>query len=181
MNTKDIVYIALFAAIHAAMAMIPPVALPFIAVPVAVQSLGPMIAGSVLGAKRGALSTLLFLALVAMGLPLLTGGRGGFGVFLGPTAGYIISYPVAAFLIGLLAERLWVRLNLVWAFAINVCAGVIIVNLAGSLWFSQAAGVPLQNVLLGSLIFIPGDLMKAMIAAFVMVIVKKSYPIMNLA
>lgn len=179
MNTKDTVYIALFAAIHAAMAMIPPVALPIIAVPIAVQSLGPMIAGSVLGAKRGALATLLFLALAAMGLPVLTGGRGGFGVFLGPTGGYLLAYPFAAFVIGWLSERFWSRVNVGWAFAFNALGGVVLVNLAGSVWFSQSAGMPLQTVLFGSLVFVPGDLIKAAIAAFVAVIVRTSYPIIS--
>lgn len=179
MNTRDTVYIALFAAIYAAINLIPPIVVPFIAVPITAQSLGPMIAGSILGAKRGALATLLFLGLVAAGLPLLPGGRGGFGVFLGPTAGYLVSYAVAAFVIGFLFERLWMRLNFVWALAANILGGIGIVYLIGIPWFSQAANLPLSTVLLGSAVFVPGDLVKASIAAFVTMTVKRAYPIMG--
>ena len=76
---RDVVLIALFAAITAGLAIFPPLVLPVVGVPVTAQSLGPMLAGGVLGARRGGLSMLLFLALVAMGLPLLAGGRGGRG------------------------------------------------------------------------------------------------------
>jgi biotin transport system substrate-specific component len=80
MSTRDIVYIALFAAIVGALGMFPPITLPLIGVPITAQSLGVMLAGSVLGARRGGLAIVLFLVLVAIGVPLLAGGRGGFGV-----------------------------------------------------------------------------------------------------
>ena len=82
MSTKDIVYIALFAAVMAVLGLFPPITLPISGVPVTAQSLGPMLAGAILGARRGGLSILLFVALVALGLPLLSGGRGGFGIIL---------------------------------------------------------------------------------------------------
>ena len=73
---------------------------------VAIVALGVMLAGSVLGARRGFLSQLLFLVLVAIGLPLLASGAGGLAVFAGPTAGYLISWPIAAFVVGWLTEAL---------------------------------------------------------------------------
>ena len=65
-----------------------------------------MLAGAILGSKRGALSVLLFLALLAIGLPLLSGGRGGLGVFAGPSVGYLVGFPVAAWLVGRLTEMI---------------------------------------------------------------------------
>ena len=65
-----------------------------------------MLAGAVLGARRGALSVALLLVLVAIGLPLLAGGRGGFSVFTGPTAGFLIGWVAGAYVTGLAAERL---------------------------------------------------------------------------
>src|SRR3712207_7472259 len=59
--------------------------------------------------RRGGLALLLFLAVVAMGAPLLASGAGGLGVFVGPTAGYLYSWPIAAFVIGWLTERFWRR------------------------------------------------------------------------
>lgn len=85
MSTRDIVYIALFAAITAALGLFPAFSLPVIAVPITAQTLGPMLAGAIAGAKRGALALVLFVVLVAIGLPLLAGGRGGLGIFFGPS------------------------------------------------------------------------------------------------
>ena len=61
---------------------------------------------TVLGARRGALAVLLFLLVVALGLPVLSGGRGGIGVFMGPSVGFLIGFPIAAFVAGLTVERL---------------------------------------------------------------------------
>src|SRR3954463_8239774 len=97
LTTRDMVHIALFAAIMAALGLLPPIPVGFIPVPITAQSMGVMLAGSILGAQRGALAILLFLALVAVGLPLLSGGRGGLGVFFGPTAGFLLSWPGGAF------------------------------------------------------------------------------------
>ena len=77
MTTRDIVLVALFAAIIVVLGMLPPITLGFIPVPITAQSLGVMLAGCILGAKRGAGACLLVVLLVAIGLPVLSGGRGG--------------------------------------------------------------------------------------------------------
>src|SRR4051794_41975632 len=64
-----------------------------------------MLAGAVLGARRGFLAVLLLLVLVAVGLPLLAGGRGGLGVFATPSVGFLLGWPVAALVIGWPSER----------------------------------------------------------------------------
>ena len=81
---RNLTMIALFAALIAALGLIPKFTLGF-GVPITAQSLGVMLCGTVLGAWRGGLAALLFVALVALGLPLLAGGRGGLGVFASPT------------------------------------------------------------------------------------------------
>ena len=101
---RSLSHIALFAALIAVLGFVPQVMLPF-GVPITAQSLGIMLCGTVLGAKRGALAVLLFLALVAVGLPLLSGGRGGLGVFASPTVGFLLGFPVAAFVAGLITEK----------------------------------------------------------------------------
>lgn len=79
---KSLVQIALYAALIAAMGLIPPI--PFVTgIPITVQTLGVMLAGVMLGPWRGALSMALFIFVVALGAPLLSGGRGGLGVFYG--------------------------------------------------------------------------------------------------
>lgn len=179
MTTRDIVHIALFAAIIAALGVFPPIVLPLVGVPITAQSLGVMLAGSVLGARRGGLAVLLLLALVAAGAPLLAGGRGGFGVFLGPSGGFLIGWPVAAFAIGWLVERTWQHLDLVRAFLANVLGGILVMYAFGVPWIAVAAEIPLATAFTGALGFVPGDLIKAGIAAVVAVTVKRAFPIIE--
>ena len=85
---RNLTLVALFAALIAALALIPKFSLGF-GVPITAQTLGVMLCGTVLGAKRGTLAVLLFLVLVAIGLPLLAGGRGGLGSFMLPSSGFL--------------------------------------------------------------------------------------------
>lgn len=80
------VFAALFAALIGVLGMIPPIPLGFIPVPITAQTLGVMLAGGFLGKKTGSLSLILFIVLVALGLPLLSGGRGGLSALVGPSA-----------------------------------------------------------------------------------------------
>ncbi|MFP4925416.1 biotin transporter BioY, partial [Staphylococcus pseudintermedius] len=77
MNTKFLVYTALMTAIIAVMGFIPAIPLPFIPVPIVLQNVGIFLAGILLGRRYGTLSVIVFLLLVFMGAPLLSGGRGG--------------------------------------------------------------------------------------------------------
>lgn len=181
MSSRDIVYVALFAAVTAVLGLVPPFMLPIGAgVPISAQSLGPMLAGCVLGARRGGLALLLFVALVAIGLPLLAGGRGGFGVIMGPTGGFFLAYPLVAFIIGYLVERNWRHLDLFAAGLACVVGGILVLYLIGVPWMAAVAGLPLGQAIWVSLAFIPGDLIKAALAAVVAVTVKKSYPLIEL-
>jgi biotin transport system substrate-specific component len=177
-ETKDLAYIALFAAITAALGLVPAVQVG--PVPITAQTLGVMLAGAILGARRGFLSQLLFLVLVAIGLPVLPGGGGGLAVFAGATAGYLISWPIAAFVIGLLTERFWVRYNLARATVATVVGGILVVYAIGVPVLSAVAGLPWSDALwFGAAIFIPGDLIKAVIAAAIAVQVRRSYPVID--
>ncbi|CAH2559916.1 biotin transporter BioY [Cardinium endosymbiont of Oedothorax gibbosus] len=179
MSTKDIVYIALFAGIFAVLAVIPPILLPFNPVPITAQSLGPMLAGSILGAKRGALAATLFITIMATGLPIMAGGHGGIGVIMGPSGGFILGFPASAYVIGLLFERNWNRLNLGWAFINILLGGIIVLYILGLLWISILFDIQLYKAFLSSFIFIPGDIIKAMIAATTSIVIKKSYPLIK--
>ena len=185
MTTRDIVHIALFAALMAVLAFFPPLMIPAIGVPITAQSMGPMLAGGVLGAKRGGLSMLLFVALVAIGLPLLSGGRGGIGALVGPWSGFIYGWVASAFVIGWLTERFWTNLTFVSAFAFAVIGGIGVVYGIGVPWFwwmsNASAAAPTMSLgsafIASALAFIPGDLIKAGVAAAVVVTVKRAYPL----
>ena len=178
MKTRDLAYVALFAAVIAVLGTIP--AIPVGPVPITAQTLGVMLAGAVLGARRGFLAVLLFLVLVALGLPLLASGAGGLAPFVGTTAGYLYSWPIAAFVIGWLTERSWDRYNVLRGTLINVVGGILVI---------YAVGVPVlkaigeltwgQALTGGALPFIPGDLFKAFAAAAIADVVRRSYPVID--
>jgi biotin transport system substrate-specific component len=179
LTTRDMVHIALFAAIMAALGLLPPIPIGFIPVPITAQSMGVMLAGAILGARRGFLAIVLFLALVAVGLPLLAGGRGGFGVFFGPTAGFMVGWAVGAFVVGYLTERNWRRLSFLRLLAACVTGGILVVYGIGIPWLSVVANLPLPKATAGSIAFIPGDLIKAVLATTVAMTVKRTYPVIR--
>jgi biotin transport system substrate-specific component len=177
-KTRDLTYIALFAAITAVLGLVPAVQVG--PVPITAQTLGVMLAGSVLGARRGFLSQLLFLVLVAIGLPVLPGGGGGLAVFAGATAGYLFSWPVAAFVCGLLVERFWTRYDAVWGTVANVVGGIGVVYAIGVPVLKAVSGLPWSDaVWFGAAVFVPGDLVKAVLAALIAVQVRRSYPVIE--
>jgi len=173
------VYAALFAAVTAALGLLPMIAVPGLSTPITAQSLGVMLAGSILGAKRGGLALLVFMALVAAGLPLLAGGRGGIGVFMGPTGGFAIGYILGAFVTGWITERVWHKYNFFYAMVACIIGGIGMVYLLGIPWLGAVAKLGLVKAAYGSLAFVPGDLLKAVVASFVAVSVKKAYPVMS--
>jgi biotin transport system substrate-specific component len=177
-KTKDLAYIALFAAITAVLGLVP--AIQVGPVPITAQTLGVMLAGAILGARRGFLSQLLFLVLVAIGLPILPGGGGGLAVFAGVTAGYLISWPIAAFVVGLLTERFWARYNLAWGVLANVLGGIVVIYLIGVPVLAAVANLsPKAAIVSGALPFLIGDGIKAVLAAAIAVQVRKSYPVIE--
>jgi biotin transport system substrate-specific component len=177
-KTKDLAYIALFAAITAVLGLVP--AIQVGPVPITAQTLGVMLAGAVLGARRGFLSQLLFLVLVAIGLPLLASGTGGLAVFAGPTAGYLISWPIAAFVVGFLTERFWARYNLAWGILANVVGGIVVIYAIGVPVLAVVANLsPTAAIVSGALPFLVGDAIKAVLAAAIAVQVRRSYPVIE--
>lgn len=180
MRIQDLVYISLFAALTAVLGLIPPVPVPVLPVPITAQSLGPLLAGSLLGSRRGGLSQALFLLLVAIGLPLLSGGRGGFGVFAGPSAGYLFGFALAAYTVGWLTERFWHRLGFARALAINLLAGVLVIHACGVPVLAVVSGLGFSKAAWGSAAFLPGDCLKAVIAALIAAFVKRGYPLIEL-
>ncbi|KGN41521.1 biotin transporter BioY [Knoellia aerolata] len=176
LTSRDLALIAMFTGVIAALGLIPAVA-PFgAAVPITAQSMGVMLAGAILGSKRGALAVLLFLGLVAIGLPLLSGGRGGLGVFAGPSVGYLVGFPVAAWLVGRLTELIGRPYRVTLGVMANVLGGVLVLNVIGILGMALVADLSLVRATTVAAVFIPGDLIKAVLTALVAVGVHAAYP-----
>jgi len=161
----DGVLVVLFSAFVALSARIA-FPLPFTEVPVTGQTLAVLFTGAVLGSRRGALALLLYLLEGAVGLPVFAPSTAlppGIGRLLGPTGGYLLSYPLASGMVGWLAERSWDRCLRTAALA--MLAGNLLIYLVAVPWLALFKGSLWVALLQGMLPFIPGDLLKIAIAA----------------
>ena len=175
-TSRDLALVATFAGVVAALGLVPAFTPPGFAVPLTAQSLGVMLAGAVLGARRGFASLVLLLVLVAVGLPLLAGGRGGLGVFATPSAGFLVGYPPAAYVVGWLTERGGSPYRLPWGIVANLIGGVVVLYALGIAGIALVAGVSVQAAAVSTWIFLPGDLVKVVVAALVARGVHAAYP-----
>jgi biotin transport system substrate-specific component len=140
------------------------VPLPGNPVPFTLQTLAVLLAGGALGTRRGAMSTVLFIALGAVGLPVFAESRHGLDVILGATGGYLVGFIAATALVGRLAELGWDR-HIGGSVGMNLL-GTALIYLVGVPWLAVAAGVPLgEAVTLGLVPFLVGDLVKLLVAA----------------
>jgi biotin transport system substrate-specific component len=172
MKIKEITFVAVFAGVMGALGVVPPIMLSFTPVPITLQTLGVLLAGGVLGARLGAMSQTIFLLLLAAGMPLLSGGRGGLSVFVGPSVGYIISWPITAFCIGYLLSR-FQTLKIQYILFINLTVGILLIYLIGIPVQAFMMDIPLLKAVQLSLIYIPGDVLKAILASILVYRLRK--------
>lgn len=175
LSARDLALIAVFAGLIAALGL-PGTLMLGSAVPITAQSLGVMLAGSVLGARRGALAVVVLLALVAAGLPLLAGGRGGLGVFAGPSAGYLLGWVIGAWVVGWLTEKAIPRYSVGYGLLANVVGGIIVVYAFGIPFQAWRIDSGLVATVVAAGIYLPGDLVKSVIATSVAKGVHLGYP-----
>lgn len=177
METRAIVRIALFAAVMAVLGLLPRFDVPLAGgVPITAQTLGVMLAGVILGARHGALAVVLFLFVVALGAPLLAGGRGGLGVFFGPSVGFLVGWIGGAYASGWLIRRLSSLPAFPAALLAAIGGGILVVYSFGVPVLAWKADLGLVQALAGSLAFLPGDLLKAVATAFVYAAARRSTP-----
>lgn len=134
----------------------------FTPVPITGQTLGVLLVGAALGSRRGALAIVAYLVEGGAGLPFFAGGGSGWGAFVGPTGGYLLGFVVAAYVTGFFCERGWDRRFRTAALAMLM--GEIAIYAVGLPWLAFFVG-PDKAVPLGLLPFIPGDLIKLILAA----------------
>lgn len=173
---RDLALIAVFAALLAVLGQIPAFPLFAAVAPVTAQTLGVMLAGSLLGARRGALAVTTFLALVAAGLPLLSGGRGGPAVFVGRSAGFLLGWVLGAYVIGYLVERRPARGLLGWLVMANVVGGMGVVYALGIPAMALLGDLSILKATALSAVYLPGDLAKVAVACVVTAGVLRGYP-----
>jgi biotin transport system substrate-specific component len=177
MDTRDLALVAVFCGIVAALGLVPALHPLGAAVPITAQSMGVMLAGALLGARRAGLALLLFVTLVAAGLPLLAGGAGGIGMFFTPRAGFLVGFPLAAFAVGWLAERTAGPYRLLPGLVANVVGGIGVLYVPGILGIALAGKLSVPAAAASVLVFLPGDLAKAVLAAVLARAVLRAYPV----
>ena len=153
LTIRDTCHIGIFAAIIAVCAQIS-IPMPAL-VPITLQTFAILLAGVVLGAKKGVLAALVYILLGAVGVPVFANFTGGPGVIFGRTGGFILSFPLMALAAGIGAQRrkLWLAVWLVVGTAVNYFCGVMMFSFITST--GVIAALPLVVVP-----FLPGDAVK---------------------
>ncbi|MFT8358134.1 biotin transporter BioY [Bifidobacterium aquikefiri] len=170
-DNRSLAKVAVFAALISVLSFIRIAVGP---VPISLENLAVMLAGVVLGPWLGALSVILLLALTALGLPLL-GGNGGLALFVSPTAGYLLGFVIGAFVIGLISHS-GKGFN-IWKTALAcLVGGMLIPYIFGIPVTALVIDQPIRTAAYSALVFIPGDIMKIVVATLVTSALWKAYP-----
>lgn len=170
-KVRGISLVALFAALTATGALI---AIPLPGgVPFTLQVLFTLLAGLILGPRLGAASQATYALIGVAGLPVFAGGKAGPGVLFGPTGGYVFGFIAAAYTVGLITRDSKSLPRL----ALAMAAGILIIYGLGVAQLSVVASLdPVQAITVGMLPFLPGDVVKAVVAVF---IARTAWPIIN--
>ncbi len=157
-------FVSLVFAFSLLVALSAQIVIPVGPVPITAQTFAVLLTGALLGSRMGAAAIIVYLAEGAVGLPFFSGGRGGLAHLLGPTGGYLVAFPAAAFITGAFAEHGWDKRFLTAAAAMAI--GSVIIMLSGWAWFSLVTNTPLAvSFQTTVLTFIPGDIIKVLLAA----------------
>ncbi|MBB3425038.1 biotin transport system substrate-specific component [Rhizobium sp. BK312] len=142
------------------------ISVPMVPVPITMQTFAITMIGALYGWRLGAVTVLAWLGEAAIGFPVLAGGAGGVAPFMGPTAGYLVSFPIIAALVGWLAERGWSGNRIVRSFIAHLSANILCLAIGGA-WLAALIGAE-KGWLLGVAPFILGAVLKSALAAAVL-------------
>ncbi|WP_394940860.1 biotin transporter BioY [Psychromicrobium sp. YIM B11713] len=178
-GAQDLSLIAVFAALLIMVAVVPPLQIGnLLSVPLTLQTLVVTLSALLLGAGRGFAAVGLYVVLGLAGLPIFSGFRGGIALLAGPSAGYIIAFPIMAAVVGalatLIARRAW-RLAPVLFTAAGI-AGLLVSHLLGILGMMINGKTSFGAALGADAIFIPGDLLKIALAVALALAVHRAFP-----
>jgi len=162
LNVAMMTRTALMAAVTAVAAQIA-IPLPFSPVPFTLQVLAVILSGLLLGSRYGALAQAIYVLVGAVGVPVFAQFSGG----LGPTGGYLLSYPLAAAIAGLAAHTAAnaTRRKALWASFIWGCTGLAVIYALGATWLAVITRLPFAAALAQGVL--PFDLIKVALAALV--------------
>ena len=175
-TVKNMCYVGLFTAVIAIMAQIS-IPMP-LGVPMTMQTFAITLAAIILGAKLSTISSLIYILLGAIGLPVLAGFSGGISKFVGPTGGFLISFPIMAFIIGYAVDH---RSAFKGAFVVGLIAGTVVNYIIGIAMFciltQSSVAVGFTACVLP---FIPTAIIKAILASLIGFPIRKRLKVMGL-
>lgn len=146
------------------------ISVPMVPVPITMQTFAITMIGALYGWRLGAITILAWLGEAMIGFPVLAGGAGGIAPFIGPTAGYLVSFPIIGALVGWLAERGWSGDRVVRSFAAHLVANSLCLAIGGA-WLAALIGAE-KGWLFGVAPFVVGAVLKSALAAAALKAVK---------
>ena len=162
-----IVLVGVFVAIISICAWI---SIPMVPIPITLQILGVFITASILGAKLGTVSIIIYILLGAVGLPVFSNFTGGFGILLSPTGGFIIGFIFTALTIGIITSFK----NSILTNTLAMLLGLLLCYLFGTVWYCIYANVDfITAVLICVVPFLIGDAVKIATASILVTKLKK--------
>lgn len=177
MDLRKQIICGIFAAIIAILAQIT-VPLPFTAVPITMQIFAIVLAAVVLGGRLGAISVIIYILLGAIGVPVFAGFKGGFQTLIGPTGGYLISFPIVAAIIGYFSykyKKNYIVISLAGILALALCYFI------GTAQLMFVANLDINKALMAGVIpFVPFDIVKIILAVIIGVRLQSSIMQTNL-
>lgn len=184
LSIGDLTQAAVFAALIAALGLPGTITIGTSGVPITFQSLGVILAGAVLGPRKGTLAVVIFMVLAIAGLPILSGGRNGLTALSSPTAGYFIGFLPAVIVIGVLTALMVStggktgsgKYRVLWGIGINALGGIVVLYACGVLGLLVRTDLTLWAAIATNGSFIPGDIAKCVIAALVAAQVHRGRP-----
>ena len=175
-GTTDLALIATFAALIAVCAQL---TVGSINVPFTLQMFAIFLAAAMLGAVRGFLTVLLYLAVGTAGLPVFAKGAAGPAVWAGETAGYLLAFPIAALIVGYAAHRVARRNPAAFVVTVSVVAAIVtvaVVGTLGTLGMAWKFDVSLAVAWGYATPFFLADIVKGVLAAVVAAAVLRAFP-----
>ena len=176
-TTVDLALVAALAAVIAVCSILPAINVSTFA-PITLQTFGVLLAGALLGARRGLLAVLLWVAVGAAGLPVFANGKSGLPVLVGPTGGYIVGFVLGAALLGLVVERLARQGQATNPLAIifGGIAALLVIHAVGIVGLNLRAGLDLVAAAKVDAAFWIGDILKLVATGLVAAAVHRAFP-----
>ena len=175
LSLTDLAQAAVFAALIAVLGLPGQINLSA-GVPITLQTMGVMLAGAILGPKKGTLAVVIFMVLAIAGLPILAGGRTGLVSLSAPTAGFFVGFLPAVIVIGLLTAFMMPKYNIVVGIVINLIGGMLVIYLCGTIGLMIKADMSFGAALGTNSAFVIGDIIKAVLTALIAAPVHRGRP-----